>query len=244
MKIQQGKVYKWGVREYFMNYTIKDKRYFEVLKKVTEEFERENIDYALVGGAGIQARLANILSKNGKIDMQNLVEIDSLLRKTQDFDVTSTSSEEDFVSFFNHLQAINPNLSVFHEALRSKRIHINGRKSTDVFLNYQTGPTDFAGLDDNFYNECINTADFLNLHSGNSPLGVYVAKPEYLIAPKLTRMDPKDIFDITILLKSMQKYGRYNQISLCNNVKALLDRAKKGEVFGRLEEIIGQNLKE
>ena len=221
-----------------------DREYYDTLKILTEEFDRKGIQYALVGGAGIQARIADFFCKNQKTDISNTIGLESLLRETKDFDITTNSPEEVFVNYFNELQAINPNVSVFPERLRSKRIKVSGKEEISVFLNYQTGPQDFAGLDEHFYLDCIETAQPINLKYSNEECSVFVATPECLIASKLTRNDPKDIWDIGAVMKGMKmcrpQSGKLRQ----GMIEKYLIRADKGEIIGRLNEIKKQIIKE
>jgi hypothetical protein len=227
-----------------MNYTLIDKEYFEILQKVSEQLDRQKIDYALVGGAGVQARITNILCRVNKTDASNVIGLETLLRETKDLDITTKSEEKDFVRFFNELQASNPNILVQPEALRSRKIILKGDEKVCVYLNYQTGPQDLAGLDEIFYYECIETAEDLNLRNGNFRLIASVALPEYLITSKITRNDPKDIWDIGTLLRVMKQYPSYCRRFRPSKVKSMLERAGKEEMYGRLEEIRKQILKQ
>jgi len=228
-----------------MNYTLIDRGYFDTLKLLTEEFDRKGIKYALVGGAGIQARISNILCKAKKTDISNAIGLEHLLRQTRDFDITSNASEDVFVNYFNELQALHPSITVNHEGIRSKRIKFRRKDGEiNVLINYQTGPQDLAGLDKYFYNECINNAENLNLRYGKNGLLVSVATPECLITSKLTRNDPKDIWDIGALMKTMKMYRQYSGKFRQSKVEEYLRRANKEEMIGRLAEIKKQILKE
>lgn len=228
-----------------MNYTLKDRGYFESLKVLAEEFDRQKIRYALVGGTGIQARISNILCRAQKTNMNNVIGLEHLLRETKDFDLTSNASENDFVNYFNELQALCPNVSIHTSGIRSKKMKLKRKdENTSMIINYQTGPQDLAGLNEYFYNECINTAERLNLEYGNTALSVYVATPECLITSKLTRNDPKDIWDIGALLKTMKMHKQYSGKLRQKRIEEYLARANKEEMVGRIAEIKKQILKE
>jgi len=228
-----------------MNYTLKDRGYFETLKRITEELSRHNISYALVGGAAVQTRVADVLSRANKLSIPDIPELETLLRKTKDFDITTKPLEENFsfVSFFNEFQALNPDLSIIEEGPKTKRINLSGKNPVSVILNYQAGPQDLYGLDSSFYFECIDTAEELDLRYNNSRSKVRVAKPEYIITSKLTRADSKDIWDISVLLKTIEQHRNYTPKFKPSLVKFLLERAGRGEIYGRLEEIQKQILK-
>ncbi|GAI22573.1 unnamed protein product, partial [marine sediment metagenome] len=126
----------------------------------------------------MQARITDILCRSNRTDASNVVGLETLLRETKDIDITTRAEQTDFVRFFNELQASNSNIFVEPEGIRSRRIILKGGKKTQVYLNYQTGPQDLAGLDEAFYHECINTAENLILRNGNISSRVYVAVPD------------------------------------------------------------------
>jgi len=230
------------------NYTLQKQGYFETLNRISQELDRQGIEYALVGGAGVQARIANALSLVRRTDISNIPELEHLLRDTKDFDITSWASKEDFVKFFNVLQASNhPRLTVTPYRSGSNIVTLSGNKRrekpTEIYMNYQTGPEDFKGLDSKFYEECIDSAQPLQLWNGNEKCEVNVAKPEFLVSSKLTRYDPKDIFDIGNLLRVIWKNRGYVERFDYSLVKEILERNKKGELYSRLEEIRDQILK-
>lgn len=227
-----------------MNYTLRDRGYFDALKILAEEFDRREINYALVGGTGIQARISNILCRAQKTDIGNASGLEYLLRETKDFDITSNASEGVFVNYFNELQIVHPNVMIHPEGIRNKRMKVRGKEDVNIFINYQTGPQDLAGLDEYFYNECINTAENLNLRYGNTNFSVSVATPECLITSKLTRNDPKDIWDMGALMKTMKIYKQYSGKLRQGRIEKYLKMANKEEMIGRIGEIKKQILKE
>jgi len=227
-----------------MHYTLKDRGYFDALKVFTDEFERQGAKYALVGGAGIQARVSDILCRALKTGISSTTGLEHLLRETKDFDITTNSPEAFFVTYFNEMQALHPHVSIQSESVRSKRMKLKGKEDTSVFFNYQTGPQDLSGLDEDFYNECIETAQPINLRYNGSNLCVFVATPECLITSKLTRNDPKDIWDIATLMRVMKAHKQHSGKLRDSKIKRYLERANKGEMFGRFQEIKKQILKE
>lgn len=228
-----------------MSYTLQEENYFIALNLLAEGFERQGIQYALVGGAGVQARISDIFCRAQNTDITNAIGLEFLLRGTKDFDITSNASEEDFITCFNEMQASNPHLEIYPEKIRGRRMAIRGRrKEANVFVNYQTGPQDLFGLDELFYNSCIETAERVNLSYSNQTSPIYVATPESLITSKLTRKDPKDIWDIGALLKTIRKYSKHAGEFKESEVVEHLERSGKEEMVGRLEEIKKQILKE
>ncbi len=228
-----------------IKYTLANRDYFDLLGSISEQLDRSEINYALVGGTGVQARIANIVFEAKKEDILT-ARLELLFRGTKDFDLAATSNEEQFIRFFNEFQALNPNATLGSQGKRKQRqITYRGSKTPmEVFLNYEVGPQDFTGLDDSFYYDCVNHAELLRLKNGNKSIRVYVARPEHLITSKLTRYDPKDILDIGNLLKVMQIYGQKAGKLDSHLIKTYLEKADKVELIGRLDEVRKQVLKE
>lgn len=228
------------------NYTLRDYEYFKLLQLIAEELEDEEIDYALVGGGAVQSRIADIFNRRDGLTAPNLSEF--LLRKTKDFDITSRSSESDFIIFLNVLQAKNKRLSVGNKQPRRVNLIYQGRRSqraVSINLNYQLGSQDFSGLNESFYNQCIDTAEALYLNYNHEEVLVRVATPECIVASKLTRSSAKDIVDISMLLNvlasdkgSEMKYFDYSL------VKRYLRGAGKGHCYENLVAIVTEVLKE
>lgn len=228
------------------NYTLRNGDYFDLLGRVTEGLNEEGIEYALVGGTGVQARICDIIGRARRLPIRSTEELDLLLRPTSDYDITTKSDEAKFVRFFNTLQAKNtPHILVEPKGKRTARIIFNGTKKIAVTANYQTGPQDFMGLDDEFYEEVIQTADTLDLAYNSHRINVRVAQPEALVASKLTRSTVKDVVDIVSLLRAINTYGGESLDTFDEEkVRNTLERAGKGEMFGEFEKIRAQVFKE
>lgn len=218
------------------NYTMKDKAYFSLIGEVSEELFNHGINYALVGGAAVQARVASILSSAKQGGIGAVDELDPLIRETKDIDITSNADEGKFMYFFNEWQVKNPNIMLKSIGEKRKEIKfVTCPKTIDVILNYQTEPHDLKGLDENTFYECIETATPVELWYDNKRIETVVAQPEYIIASKLTRSEEKDIFDISALLKTTEKYGPRIDF---NKIKFILERASKSQKYQVLEDII------
>ncbi len=223
------------------NYTLKDKGYFNLIGELASELRGSGIRYALVGGAGIQARVCDVLSKAKNTDVSGISEID-LLRKTKDIDIASDTDDSKFTFFFNRWQAVNPNVKLGEMyGKRKNRKFRTTPCSIDLILNYQTEPSDLKGLDENAFYESIDTAQPLELWYGNTAIDVYVAQPEYMVASKLTRAEEKDIYDISLMLKVFEEHSG-KRIDF-NRIKFILERAGKDQRYKILEEIIKGVLK-
>src|SRR3989344_2722699 len=92
------------------NYTLGDWGYFKLLQLVAEGFEFQEIDYALVGGGAVQARIVEAFNTYEKKTAPDVPDL--LLRKTKDLDITTNSSDAELVSFLNLLQFENKPLSI------------------------------------------------------------------------------------------------------------------------------------
>lgn len=227
------------------NYTLGDFGYFKLLQLVAEGFDFQEIDYALVGGGAVQARVVEMFNKYEQITAPDVPEL--LLRKTKDFDITTRSSDAELVSFLNLLQFENEPLSIRPKQPRRVNLTYFGRNfaPVSVILNYQTGPQDFSGLGEQFYNECLDTAEVLHLRYNNEEVRIRVATPECIIASKLTRSSPKDIVDISGLLRVLARYeGRSAKSFNYGLVKQYLKEAGKEHCFQNLDEIMEEVLKE
>mgnify|MGYP001591437539 CR=1 FL=1 len=169
------------------NYNLRDWGYFKLLQLLSEGLDFQEIDYALVGGGAVQARIAHAFNAYENMTAPEIPE--PMLRRTKDFDITTHSSEGELATFLNHLQLENEPLTIRPKQPRRVVLTITGRNAApaSVVLNYQTGPRDFSGLSDSFYDECLRTAEDLYLEYNNEGLMVRVATPECIIASKLTR---------------------------------------------------------
>ena len=227
------------------NYTLRDWGYFKLLQMVAEGLESEDLKYALVGGGATQARIVDLFYRNDGLAVPNIPGVEFLLRKTKDLDITSHSDYADFVSLFNHLQAeSSQRLSVNPKGNKRAVLTYNGRKSSEpvvVSINYQTGAQDFSGLDNRFYNECIETAEDLEIVYNNEVARVRVATPESIVTSKLTRNSPKDIVDISNLLKVIKRYSGTFDDAL---VREHLRRVGKENCFEMLDQIVDEVLRE
>ncbi len=228
------------------NHTLRDWEYFKLLQLVAEGLENQGIEYALVGGSAVQARIVELFNKYENLTAPDVSEL--LLRKTKDFDITTRSSEEDLVCFLNELQAENQPLSIKPKQARRVNLTYQSRRNVQpivITLNYQTGPQDFSGLGEAFYNECLDTAEDLFLTYNNEEARVRVATPECIIASKLTRASPKDIVDISALLRSLLCYEKKGAPSFnYGTVRRYLEEAGKAHCYENLTAIVSEVLKE
>ena len=81
----------------------------------------------------------------------------------------------------------------------------------------------------------IHTAVTVTLPHQHRLLSLKLAKPEYLIASKLTRVKPKDQIDMMLLLKAMES-AQYPFDA--EEVRSILKSVDKGEQYDILAELM------
>lgn len=183
-------------------YTIKDDFVWRTLSSFKDEVERQRIPYSLVGGVAVQARIADLLSEDGRWDIYGVPNLDSLIRPTGDFDFALDVSKNDNVSndnlsyLFNIFISNANNFSAKQISSKSMRINQNDQS---IILNCETCPEDFKGLP-KFYQDIIDSSENISLRKNNSHLDIVVPKIEYMLASKATRAEEKDIFDMYNLI--------------------------------------------
>lgn len=215
------------------DYTIKDTLFQEILESFSEELEREGIQYALVGGAATQARIANLLTKNGVMAINDAPGLEYLIRKTGDFDVAMDISEHNLVAFFNNYSAINAGRFSINQITNDNKSLRIAKGSRYMNLNLEACPEDFKGLPNSYY-DIINTSEPVGLRRGNSNIIVNVAKPEYIVASKLTRLEEKDKLDVYNLINCMyQNKKKFN----FEEVKNVLKENNKEKYLDYLKEV-------
>ncbi len=228
------------------NYNLRDWGYFKLLQMIAEGMDHLDINYALVGGGAIQAQIVNVFNNYENVTAPDVSEL--LLRKTKDFDITTRSNEVDLIHFLNMVQLENEPLSIRPKQPRRVNMTYRGRRGTEpisVMLNYQIGVQDFSGLGEEFYNDCLDTAEDLYLNYNNEDMRVRVATPECIVASKLTRASPKDIVDISMLLKVLTS-NKSKGVRPFNYdlVKSYLKEAGKEYCYETLATIVAEVLKE
>ena len=225
------------------NYNLRDWGYFKLLQLISEGLEFREVDYALVGGAAVQARIVHAFNTYEGLTAPNIPE--PMLRRTKDFDITTLSSEGELVHFLNLLQLENEPLIVRPKQPLRVNLTYSGRNAepVTVLLNYQTGPQEFSGLSDEFYAECLRTAEDLFLHYNNEEARVRIATPECIIASKLTRSSAKDIVDISGLLRVLDSYQKKGAKPFNYElVRSYLKEAEKEYCYQNLETIMTEVL--
>ncbi len=222
------------------NYTILDKGFFRLLGTVCREFREQGIDYALVGGTGVQTRISEYLTheRKGRIDL--VENLDMLLRKTDDLDFACRVEEGKIPFFFAMLREKNPPVEVEFTPRGYKVSQRERKGKTSVHVSCLTKPEEFKGLGDFYYNQIDNGSEIALAHGGDRVF-VHVS-PEYLlIASKLTRNSPKDAIDIHNLLRAMKKSGeRFDP----GRVYGVLNEADRGQFYPTLQEIVNEVEKE
>ncbi|QTA79223.1 Uncharacterized protein dnl_14780 [Desulfonema limicola] len=211
-------------------YIITDDIFMDSLHIICKNFK--DIPYAIVGGGAVQVYVTYAAIKNGKFD--SIKEINGLpfiLRKTGDIDLSFHFDFTEIVKRFNLIITNAAGNYRFHSF--TKRFVIQ-HKNDRFNLNYQTEPEDLKGIP-SYYEDIIRTAILVDLPCKNEILKLKIAKPEYLIASKLTRSRPKDQIDISLILKSAE-IDNYPFDS--EEVRSILKSVGKGDNYDILMELM------
>jgi len=86
-----------------------------------------------------------------------------------------------------------------------------------------------------YYYDIINSVVTVELPYRNKKLSIKIARPEYLIASKLTRIKPKDQVDIVVLLKAMESE---NYMFDSEEVRSILKSIGKDENYDILKDLM------
>lgn len=217
-----------------MTYTYLQRPYFNVASALHDALEEQGILYAIVGGSGVQASIVDAVARHGLDTIkQHKAELQNLLRPTKDIDIgTLNGSNEKMFSVGKEIAeacgaGYNPMLDS-----RALKFEFDGQEP--VYVQYELAKDDFKGLPE-IYESVVKDAKTLKLcYNGKHAVGLKVAKPEYLIASKLTRGADKDKIDISHLLTVCKNSGIPIQLE---DIRAILKGSNKGELFKNLERI-------
>lgn len=159
------------------------------------------IPYTLVGGGAVQVYVCAAAIKQGGVSsVKEIQGLPFILRKTGDIDLSFQYDDTEIVKKFNLIIADTAGNYRFHNF--TKRFVIQ-HKTQRFNLNYQTEPDDLKE-NSSYYEDIIRTALSVELPYKADRLQLKIARPEYLIASKLTRGRPKDQVDISLILKSAE----------------------------------------
>ena len=211
-------------------YTIQDDIFLDALTLIADHFQ--GIPYAIVGGAAVQAYVASVAIKTGQAEsVKALNGFSFILRRTGDIDVSFDDDPVALVNTFNLIVAQAAPPYSLHSF--PKRFVMQGG-ARRMNINYQIEPTDLKGIPA-YYHDIIHTAITVMLPHQSRQLSLKLAKPEYLIASKLTRVKPKDQIDIMLLLKAMES----DQYPFdAEEVRSILKSVDKGELYDLLAELM------
>jgi hypothetical protein len=211
-------------------YTIKDDIFLEALRILHEHFQ--DVPYAIVGGGAVQVYVASTTIRETRLkSVKELNGLSIMLRKTGDVDLSFHVDEIELIRNFNHVIAQAAGKYTFHSFAKRFVVQDGSQRFN---LNYQTEPDDLKGIPAYYY-DIIQTAIPVELPYKNDTLRLKLARPEYLIVSKLTRIKQKDQFDITLLLRSME-LNEYPFDS--EEVRSILKSINKLENYDILAEIM------
>ena len=93
---------------------ITDRETFEVLFALSEELERCEIPYAVIGGFSVQLYLANWYNKRGTQPLNKCPILKDMIRATGDVDLVARPGEMAMIAFFNHFAQSYPRFAVYN----------------------------------------------------------------------------------------------------------------------------------
>ena len=214
-------------------YTLLNREYFDIAGKLHEALKEQDIKYAVVGGAGIQARIVDAVAKQGLESIKDCKHIlQTPLRATKDIDIATLGGDRG--KMFSAGQKISGSRIGYSPMLDARALKFEPVGKVPITVQYELNKDDFQGLPE-MYDSVINEAEKLNLrYNGKRGIELMVAKPKHLIASKLTRWDSKDIVDTSNLLKIYHDCGKPIDIE---DIRTILKGSNKGDLFKNLERI-------
>lgn len=205
-------------------YNIQKPEYFYALFALTREFYNKNIPITVVGGAAIQAHIANGLGrKTGKTVDQ--LDLENILRKTDDIDVVSMCEEKDVLEVLNGLKYEEEigddvySIEVIRNGSKRPKVRVDSCLNVcDIMINVSTNKGDLKKLDKQYYEATVNKFQPMVLKNKGIKAELRVLRPEYVLAAKLKLAREKDIIDIENLSKIFSEndieldYGKIKEI--------------------------------
>ncbi|MCP4351392.1 MAG: hypothetical protein GY795_38490 [Desulfobacterales bacterium] len=180
-------------------YTIKDEIFLDALEIIHNNFNE--IPYAIVGGGAVQVYAASVSIKNaGLKSVKDINGLSLILRRTGDIDLSFNYDVAKLTEKLNFIIEKCSGVYTFHNFAKRFVIQDKNRRFN---LNYQTEPEDMKGIP-SYYHDIIHTSIAVDLPYKNKNLHIRIARPEYLVISKLTRIKPKDQVDILLLLKASE----------------------------------------
>ncbi len=211
-------------------YTIRDEIFMDALRIIHDYFS--DIPYAIVGGGAVQVYVASTAIQEAQLkSVQDINGLSFVLRKTGDVDLSFHFDVIELVQNFNLIIAQATGKYTFHSFTKRFVLQDGNRRFN---LNYQTEPDDLKGIPAYYY-DIIQTAIRVELPYKNETLLLKLARPEYLIVSKLTRVKPKDQIDIALLLKAIE-FNDYPFDS--EEVRSILKSIDKLENYDILVELM------
>lgn len=211
-------------------YTIKDEVFLDALKLIYDHFQ--DVPYAIVSGGAVQVYVASVAMQAAGLDSVKAINgLSFVLRRTGDIDLSFQHDATDLIKKFN---------LIIHEAFGTYTFHSYTKRfvmqdgKRRLNLNYQLEPKDLKDIP-SYYYDIIQSAISIELPYKQERLHLKLARPEYLIVSKLTRVKPKDQIDIVLLLKAME-LDEYPFDS--EEVRSILKSIDKQENYDILVELM------
>ncbi|MDM8515636.1 hypothetical protein QUF76_05505 [Desulfobacterales bacterium HSG16] len=211
-------------------YTIADEIFMDALKVIDNNFK--DIQYAIVGGGAVQVYVSSVTMKHAGLKAVNEINgLSLMLRRTGDIDLSFDSDLAGILKLFNVIIAQKAKKYLYH-SFEKRFVMQNGMCRFN--LNYQTEPEDLKDIS-SYYHDIIHSAISVPLNDKNRVLNLKLARPEYLVVSKLTRIKPKDQVDIALLLKAAELDGYPFDTE---EVRSILKSVKKEEGYDILLELM------
>jgi len=223
-------------------YKITDEEYFWALGEVCDNFDENGIDNVLVGGVATQLYVASLIC--GENTNLNESGVEKILRSTDDYDIcTSNGNHGQTRAVLNSLSyEVETEDNIYQISLErdgAKKPILNVDSATApegghrIMLNISYDGSDHRVLAPCHYEDTVATGRKVELAmNDNLKISVNIARPEYIIASKLTRFNDRDKYDIELILDTAERCGESIDFDL---IKKILGRENE-ELFSNLDQ--------
>lgn len=159
------------------------------------------IPYAVVGGGAVQVYTASVAIKNACLkSVKDINGLSFILRRIGGIDLSFHYDLAELARKLNLIIERGAGIYTFHNFIKRFVVQDSMRRFN---LNYQTEPEDLKGIS-SYYYDIINSSMRVELPYKNKKIYIRIARLEYLVISKLTRIRPKDQVDIVLLLKASE----------------------------------------
>ena len=205
-----------------MLYTVADAEYLFALNRFNTVMREGSVNPVLMGGAGVQALVAHYVGRGGERSIEEMMASEDLregtnLRRTNDGDFLTVTDYDNptLLGIVGRLAGESIptenglyDISIERRATKRPVLYVTGLNGeARVMFNLLTGPGSQKRLDPKHYEAFFEQAIEVTLVNDDGTCTLYVERPEHLIANKLARGVPKDLFDTAVLVETMDETG-------------------------------------